>query len=143
MSAAAVSPFWCNWLVAVATAIGLFSVIFLAAPPTGQRLFDAVYYLSLEGPALDEGAARYVQFANGVLGAMMIGWMTLTAIVANGPFRRGEAWAWTAIAASIGIWYVVDTTFSTAHGITGNVILNTIVAVAFGLPLAMTRRSFS
>lgn len=138
-----VSAFWCNWLIAVAIAISLFSALLLLAPPVGQLVFDAIYFFTLEPqplPAARETA--YLRFTNGVLGAVMIGWMVLIAIVANGPFRRGEAWAWTAIAASVGVWYVTDTTFSLANGVTGNALFNTAVVAAFAVPLLATRTSF-
>ena len=138
-----VSPFWCNWLIAVAASIGLFSAVLLLAPPLGQRIFDVIYFFTLEPQPLPaERETDYLRFTNGVLGAVMIGWMVLIAVVANGPFRRRERWAWTAIAASMGTWYVVDTTFSLAHGIIGNALFNTAIIAAFVIPLAATRSSF-
>lgn len=138
-----VSSFWCNWLIAVAAAVGLFSAVLLLAPPLGQQIFDVIYFFTLEPQPLPaERETAYLRFTNGILGAVMIGWMTLIAIVANGPFRRGERWAWAAIAASMGAWYVVDTTFSLAHGITGNALFNTATIAAFAIPLAATRPSF-
>ena len=139
-----VSPFWCNWLIAAAAAIGFFSAMLLLAPALGQQIFDVIYFFTLEPqPLPPERETAYLRFTNGVLGAVMIGWMVLIAIVANGPFRRGERWAWTAIGASMGIWYMTDTTFSLAHGITGNVLFNTVVIAAFVIPLAATRNSFN
>jgi hypothetical protein len=139
-----VSAFWCNWLIVVAAAVSLFSALLLLAPPLGQQVFDAIYFFTLEPqPPAAERERAYLRFTNGVLGAVMIGWMTLIAIVANDPFRRGEPWAWTAIAASVGAWYVIDTAFSLAHGIVGNALLNTVIFVGFALPLAATRRSFA
>jgi hypothetical protein len=135
--------FWCNWLIVVAAAVSLFSALLLLAPLLGQQVFDAIYFFTLEPqPPATEREAAYLRFTNGVLGAVMIGWMTLIAIVANDPFRRGERWAWTAIAASVGVWYVIDTTFSLAHDIVGNALLNSAIAAAFAVPLLATRRSF-
>ncbi|MFM9863137.1 MAG: hypothetical protein ACKVRO_05980 [Micropepsaceae bacterium] len=138
-----VSAFWCNWLIAVAAAVSLFSALLLFAPAVGQQIFDAIYFFTLEPQPLPaERETNYLRFTNGVLGAVMIGWMCLIAVVANGPFRRGEAWAWTAIAASIGAWFVTDTTFSLARGVTGNALFNTAVVVAFAVPLLASRASF-
>jgi hypothetical protein len=40
-------------------------------------------------------------------------------------------------------WYVIDTTFSIAHGAWGNVLLNTGTALMFGVPLLASRRHFA
>jgi hypothetical protein len=39
-------------------------------------------------------------------------------------------------------WYLIDTCFSVAHGVWGNVLLNTANAVMFGIPLVGSRRFF-
>jgi hypothetical protein len=40
-------------------------------------------------------------------------------------------------------WYVVDTAFSAAHGVWGNVLLNTGTALMFAVPLWASRRHFA
>ena len=69
--------------------------------------------------------------------------MLVIIVLARGPFVGGERWAWNAIAwPSVG-WYIIDTTFSIAHGAWGNVLLNTGTALMFGVPLLASRRHFA
>jgi len=55
------------------------------------------------------------------------------------------AWgeAWDAIAWPLAAWFVVDTAFSAAHGVWGNVLLNTGTALMFAVPLWASRRHFA
>ena len=85
----------------------------------------------------------YLRFANGIIGAVMAGWMMAVIVLARGPFRAGERFAWNAIAWPLLGWYVIDTTFSIAHGVWGNVLLNTGTALMFGVPLLASRRHFA
>ena len=73
----------------------------------------------------------------------MAGWMLAIIVVARGPFLSGERSAWIAIAWPLAGWYLVDTVFSMAHGVWGNVLLNTGTALMFGVPLLASRRHFA
>jgi hypothetical protein len=84
----------------------------------------------------------YLRFANGIIGAVMAGWMMVIIVLARGPFRAGERWAWQAMAWPLLGWYVIDTAFSMAHGVWGNVLLNTGTGLMFGVPLLASRRHF-
>ncbi len=90
------------------------------------------------GEALD-----YTTFVFGVLGAVIIGWMALTYMVARGPLRRREPWAWTAVAASIGVWFIVDTGFSLAVGQVEHAVFNVGFLVPIAVALAALRRELS
>ncbi|MFM8769074.1 MAG: hypothetical protein ACKOD9_15375, partial [Rubrivivax sp.] len=85
----------------------------------------------------------YLRFANGIIGAVMAGWMMAVIVLARGPFRAGERFAWNSIAWPLLGWYAIDTTFSFAHGAWGNVLLNTGTALMFGVPLLASRRHFA
>ena len=74
--------------------------------------------------------------------AVMAGWMLTIILLARGPFISGERYAWNAIAWPLTGWYLVDTCFSLAHGVWGNVLLNTATALMFGIPLFCSRRLF-
>ncbi|MCE9523343.1 MAG: hypothetical protein K8S25_13050, partial [Alphaproteobacteria bacterium] len=74
--------------------------------------------------------------------AVMIGWMVVIILLVQGPFRRGERFGWDAIAASVGVWFAVDTSFSLAHDVVGNVALNLLVAAGFAVPLVATYGRF-
>ena len=69
-------------------------------------------------------AIAYVEFAYGVLGAVLIGWMAMVIALVRGPLRRGEPIAWTMLATSTSIWFVIDPAFSLAMGFWQNAVLN-------------------
>ncbi len=48
-------------------------------------------------PVPDE-VTGYLRFANGIIGAVMAGWMLTVIALARGPFLAGERYAWNAIA---------------------------------------------
>ncbi|HRF96276.1 MAG TPA: hypothetical protein PLZ51_13815, partial [Aggregatilineales bacterium] len=70
------------------------------------------------------------------------GWMVLIGAVALIPFRRGEKWAWLAMAATLAVWFVFDSGSSIIYGMSINVIINTVSLISFAIPLAMTYRTF-
>lgn len=88
----------------------------------------------------DEPASRHVTLGSAVLGAVMIGWACLLWPLVRGPVRRREPWAWTAIAVSVGVWFVIDSTLSIASGFGENALLNLVFAIAFAVPLWAIRR---
>jgi hypothetical protein len=67
----------------------------------------------------------YIWFANGIIGAVMAGWMISIILLARGPFLEGRRHAWNTIAIPLASWFFIDTGFSIAHGVWGNVPLNT------------------
>lgn len=134
---------WRGWLLAVTCGVIALSLILLFAPSAGGFLFDAIYLATLTPqPDYSPSAVAYIQFVNGVLGAVMIGWMVAIVLLVQGPFRRGERFGWDAIAASVAVWFVVDTSFSLIHGVGGNAMLNALVASGFAVPLVATYRLF-
>ena len=121
-----------------ATLAGLtgMGLLLLLAPSIGEKFFYLVYYGALQPPEpFSDEAHRYIRFAHGVLGAMMLGWMVLihrlARISPNGPAASN----WSLIRISIGTWFVIDTTFSIVHGIYGNVLLNLTCAIGILVPL--------
>ncbi len=130
-------------LLAQATMVVMMALgaVMLLAPTLGEKIFYLVYYQTIVPPAdFSEEARRYIRFTNAVLGAVMIGWMTVTYRLISArqdvPFPVRSA-----LILSFGSWYVVDTIFSAAHGIWGNVALNTAVAIGILLPLHLGARS--
>ncbi|MCE9522663.1 MAG: hypothetical protein K8S25_09555 [Alphaproteobacteria bacterium] len=134
---------WRGWLLAVAGGVIALSLVLLLAPSAGGFLFDAIYLATLT-PQTDYSppAVAQIQFTSGVLGAVMIGWMVVIILLVQGPFRRGERFGWDAIAASVGVWFAVDTSFSLVHDVVGNVVLNLLVAAGFAVPLVATYGRF-
>jgi len=123
--------------------LGLGAALMLA-PSLGESLFYLVYFRQAVSPVpVPEEVLGYLRFANGIIGAVMAGWMLTIILLARGPFMTRERYAWQAITWPLLGWYLIDTCFSVAHGVWGNVLLNTATAVMFGIPLICSRRLFT
>ena len=135
--------FWSRLIQGAAAVVIVLSLTLLLAPRLGEAIFNLVYYHQLSGtvevPSL---ALGYIWFANGIIGAVMAGWMICIILLARGPFLEGRRHAWNAIAIPLGGWFLIDTAFSIAHGVWGNVLLNTATGLMFGIPLLFSRRHF-
>ena len=136
--------FWCRCLLAlcvVQAALGLALVAFDLGGvpgPFNEAMNEAMWGRKARP---DEGAAVQ-RFANAVLGATLVAWSVAIAFVAHVPFRAREPWAWTCVAVSVAVWFVLDTGCSIALGVWPNAILNAVCVVPFAVILAFTRRSF-
>ena len=137
--------FWRRWLVIVALALvgfGLFVALF-----NQSGVFDTIFNNQIDSvfwsTSPDAVSGEFQQWAYGVLGATLAGWGAMIAFIAVGPFNRREAWAWLCLAAGIGLWFVVDTAISLAHGVYFNAFaVNVPLLILAGLPLIATRREF-
>jgi hypothetical protein len=133
--------FWSRMIQGAAAVVLALSAVLMLAPPLGETFFHLVYFQQPASPVpVPAEIQGYLRFANGIIGAVMAGWMMAVIVLARGPFRAGERYAWNAIAWPLLGWYVIDTTFSIAHGVWGNVLLNTGTALMFGVPLLASRR---
>ncbi len=136
--------FWSRLIQAAAAVVLALSAVLMLAPSLGEAFFYLVFFQQPASPvAVPIEIQGYLRFANGVIGAVMAGWMMVIIMLARGPFRAGERVAWNAIAWPLLGWYVIDTAFSAAHGVWGNVLLNTGTALMFGVPLWASRRHFA
>lgn len=134
----------CSNLIQAAAAVVLaLSAVLLLAPAWGEAFFGLVYHGRLGGAAPPPAEQAYIRFAHGIIGAVMVGWMIAVVLIARGPFRQGRREAWDAIAWPLAAWFVVDTAFSAAHGVWGNVLLNIGTALMFAVPLWASRRHFA
>jgi hypothetical protein len=131
---------WDRGLEAAVLLVGGAGVFFVVARVPTTALFEWIIFGSADSPIPTGDAARYVTFVYGVLGAVMIGWACTLWPLVRGPLRRRERWASTAVALSVGVWFVVDSTLSVASGFGENALLNLVFAVAFGVPLLAIRR---
>jgi hypothetical protein len=119
---------------------GASGAFFVVAGALTTSLFEWIVFGSAESPIPGGEAARYVTFVYGVLGAVMVGWACLLWPLVRGPIRRREPWAWSAIAMSLGAWFVIDSALSIASGFGENALLNLVFAIAFAVPLLAIRR---
>lgn len=135
---------WSRLTQAAAVVVLALSVLLLLAPDLGAAFFNLVYFGSTTSPATATARVQaYIHFAHGVIGAVMAGCMPAIIVWARGPFVAGERAAWNGIAGPLAGWSLIDTAFSLAHGVWGNVLLNTATALMFGIPLWASRRHFA
>ena len=135
--------FWSRLIQGAAAVVIVLSLTLLLAPPLGGAIFNLVYYHQLSIPfEVPSMALSYIWFANGIIGAVMAGWMICIIILARGPFVEGRLHAWNTIAIPLASWFLIDTVFSIVHGVWGNVLLNTATGLMFGIPLLFSLRHF-
>jgi len=129
------TDFWRCWIVAAAVLVAAYAASLVVAGSITGRLFDALGF-GMDAGGVPAGAPReYVLFVYGVLGSVLVGWMVLVAGVAAGPLRRGDRWAWPVLAASLGTWFALDTTFSLVVGSWQHALFNLAFAGALLVPL--------
>lgn len=133
---------WRRTLIVMALGVMAFSLTLVLLPALGEQMFFIVYY-GLPSPPVEfpPEAIAYIRFANGVLGAVMIGWMTLILRLVTAWPPMGERALWLGVGLSLAVWFVIDTIFSVASGVPGNVLLNLTIAVGFTAPLVLGLRS--
>ncbi len=138
--------FWQRWLVAVGILLVIagLGIAFLTGTSLFQRVFDdqinPVYW---ESKTVDGATQDFQQWVYGVLGATVVGWGVFLAFIAHYPFRQRERWAWTCIAAGVGVWFVIDTYLSLSTGNTFNAFaVNVPLFVLVLVPLWFTRKTF-
>jgi hypothetical protein len=138
-----ISVFWFRWLIVANILLVLFAAALLLLPNIMHPYFYLLIYGSATAPqGFSEEAQRYIVFFGSILAAIMIGWgVSLFYLIAI-PFRRGERWAWYAIAASVLFWFVVDNVFSIGTGYPNNVLQNIPFFLLYAAPLAATYRAF-
>lgn len=136
--------FWSRWLGFV----GMYGVVMgalLVFTPIVEHTLGAYYYdVFFDGQpmyqALTPAARRFQAFVYGIAGALLVSWFWLVVALAKGPFRKGERWAWKAIAVSLIAWFVGDGYASIANGFAIHAAFNLSLLLVMGLPLAMTYR---
>ena len=116
--------------------IAAYAASLVLAGSVTSRLFDVLGF-GMRSAAVPDGLPReHVLFVYGVLGSVLVGWMVLLAAVAAGPLRSGAPWARSALAASVGTWFVLDTGFSLAVGSWQHAVFNLGFLAALGVPVA-------
>lgn len=135
--------FWQRWLVVAVLVVAAFGLALTLVPSLAGWLFGFLLYGStsaLEG--LGPRADAYLRLVHGVLGAVMFGWAAALLVVVLGPFGKGSRSAWLAVASSLALWFVADTTLSLVLGFWPNAALNAGLLVLFAVPLAASFRAF-
>jgi hypothetical protein len=128
--------FWDRWLQAVLIGVIAYSATLVIAGPTAGRLFDLLGFgMRAAGVVPGSPAEQHVLLVYGVLGSVMLGWATMLLLIARGPLRARDPWAWRTFATAFGLWFVVDTTFSLVIGSVPHAVFNVAFLGAIAPPL--------
>jgi hypothetical protein len=103
-----------------------------------NRLIDPAFWDGLP----DAPARRFQAWIYGVMGAIMAGWGLTVAILVSQVWNTRQAWVWWSVAASVGLWFVLDTGQSLRYRVFANAAINTALLVALAIPLAFTFGDF-
>ncbi len=131
------TKFWQRWLTLWCIGVGLFGLIlygvaFSATTGPAAALFAAF------GNPLPPEPDRYLRFATSLMGAVTAGW----SITFYAAFR--VAWTleggqraaiWRVLTIGVGTWYLIDSYASLMTGFALNVVSNTVVVVAYLIPV--------
>jgi hypothetical protein len=133
--------FWSRATVAAAMGVMLFSLGLMVWPRPSVAFFNLILYRSLDYPPHAQGgAAAYLTFVYGVLGAVIVGWMSLVALLARSVARTASRSVATALVVSTLVWFAVDGALSLALGYWPNAVTNAVFLGVLLVPMAGLRR---
>jgi len=132
--------FWRNWMYVWIGSVALFGVILCgaASEATSGATRFAFEVLRRPLPADLGGAFR---FTTALCGAVTLGWaLTFLAIVqaAWDATPAAAARIWRAVTVSVAVWFVIDSGVSVATGYTRNAISNSLLVIAYLIPVLRT-----
>lgn len=135
--------FWRRWLIVVTGGVIVYGFSLIVLPHTMHTFFNALFFSSSDAiHAIAEETPEFIALVYGVLGAVIIGWMTALMSLLMGAFQQGQRSAWNTLTLSVALWYALDTGFSLYLGSVAHALFNTIFFVMFALPLGATYRQF-
>ena len=128
--------FWIRWLIAASVGVIAFGLMLALFPnmPLLQPINDQLGTVFSLDPSW-AGFRSFQRWIYGTWGATIAGWGLLVLFTVWLPLRNKERWAWYALTTSLLLWYLVDSGLSLYFRITGNIVLNTLFLVIFGIPL--------
>lgn len=129
------TTFWRRWSLLAIGGVSVYALGLVVAGPVATSLFEALGFGPDQSGVPSGGPEEYVAFVYTVVGSVIVGWMVLLAAVVAGPLADGEPWAWPAVVASIGVWFVLDTGASLALGFWTHAVFNVGFLVLIGVPL--------
>ena len=131
------------WLIVVGAGIAAGGVLLSLLGGTRvfavmNRLIDPAFWDGLP----DAPAQRFRAWIYGLLGAIMAAWGLTVAILVSQAWNTRQSWVWWSVAASVGLWFVLDTGQSLRYRVFANAAINTALLVALAIPLAFTFGDF-
>jgi hypothetical protein len=131
---------WDRVLLVVVAAVAVYALaLVFAGLWLGDTLFDLLGFGPEDGNVV-ESQREYIRLLYGILGAVIVGWMTTIGAIVVGPLRRREVWAWWAISIATLIWFLLDTGLSLVLGFVGHALFNVVFAIGLAVPLAALKQ---
>ena len=127
---------WAIWMRVWCWGMFAFGLLLVtAAVPPIDGLARALYML-FSGDAQNAAAfdLRAMRFGLGLQGALTMGW-ALTILAAIKAAATLGAPVWRALTTALLIWYVIDSAISVATGFALNAVSNTVLTIAFLVPV--------
>ena len=101
---------------------------------------QAVFF---DGVAFTPEVLRLKNWLFGIIGGTIVGFHVLMIYLSEYAIKRREDWAYRAMWAGLGSWFVIDSGISLYFGVVHNIILINLAALLLiGYPLAMLRHAF-
>lgn len=129
------SSFWSTWIRIWCWGVIAFGIVLatIAVPEVDGPVRALLILFSGDPATADVVGLPAVNFGIGIQGALSIGWgLTALALVQTPGI---EARQWQAITFAIFLWYVIDSAISVATGFWINAVSNTVIFVAFLIPV--------
>lgn len=142
-----VLAFWSNWLICLTALLLIYGLAMAIAPRMmnaaliGPLLYHSEF-LRTSFTKMAEPESIFRDVADGLLGAVTIGYGILIGWIAVEPFRRGERWARNALAMSIVAWTIIEAYVKLSGGLGIWSMAHIGFLVVFSIPLLATRRHF-
>lgn len=127
-------------LEVVLVVVGAYALAMIVLGSTVNRAFDALGFGVGDYAATAAGPRAYALLLQGVIGAVIVGWvLLLLAVVRHGLGPDPDGPWWAAVVTSVAAWFVLDTGFSLAVGSWQHAAFNLAFALAIAVPLAVLR----
>lgn len=132
------SKFWQNWLSIWAAGVTIFGLALAGGAFEATDGLTRALFTLFENP-LPEALDSHHRFAIGLMGAVTMGWgMTYHAAFQALHRLDNAAGLWRAITFASLTWFVVDSAISVATGFWMNAVSNTLLLVAYLIPVGKT-----
>jgi hypothetical protein len=126
---------WSTWILLWCCGVVAFGILLvtIAVPGIDGPARALLVMFSGDPATADIIDLPAVKFGIGIQGALSIGWgLTTLAFVQTPGIGAGQ---WQAITIAIFAWYVIDSAISVATGFWVNAVSNTVLFVAFLIPV--------
>lgn len=125
--------FWQRWLMMVTVGVIIYSLCLILFPITMLELFNKLFFPSMDvNRDFSVESKAYITFTQGVLGAVIIGWMITILSMLRYPFGQQQ---WNTLTLSISMWFVIDSGYSLYAGVAAHAVFNVVFLMLFAIPL--------